>query len=341
MSPVKDAFEQPPEKGRLKQVGEGIWWLKMPLPFELDHINLYLIESDTGWTLVDTGLGGGFSRDIWTSLFEGPLAGKPVEQVIVTHFHPDHVGSAGWLCAQHGVPLRISQPEYDCTRLQQSLGDDTDQYFYFLHQLGLTREEATPIVKASATFQHMYDPLPETWLPLTQGEQLEIAGRQWQVQLADGHSPAHATLYCDSLKVLISGDQVLPRISSNVSVRMEDPTANPLACWLKGLEQLYRLPAETLVLPAHDGPFYGLHRRLDSLKAGHDKLLERLLGCCNQQPQTVAELAHQLYERKLSGFHLMMALGECKAHLRYLIEKQALAVTIDKAGRMLYTRIEA
>lgn len=317
VSPLIDAFELSPEKGALQPVGEGVWWLKMPLPFDLDHINLYLLEESDGWVIVDTGLGGQVSRDIWQRVLSETLAAKPLKRVIVTHYHPDHIGSAGWLCQHYQVPLLISQKEYDCAALQLVQAANSEPQQAYLHALGVEQEEAAPVIKASAGVLHMYDPLPESYQPLSHNQLLNIGNRQWRVQLADGHSPAHATLYCAELNLLISGDQVLPRISSNVSVRMDSPDANPLACWLSSLETLKALPEDTLVLPAHDAPFYGLHRRLVSLQKSHTDLLDKLLGLLTADSwQTVNALTHPLYKRKLKGFNLFLALGECQAHLQ-------------------------
>ncbi len=336
MSPLVDAFEFSPEKGALQQVAEGIWWLKMPLPFDLDHINLYLLEEHDGWVIVDTGLGGKVSRDIWQRVLAEPLASKPLKRVIVTHYHPDHIGSAGWLCQHYQVPLFISQKEYDCAALQLVQADDTALLLQFLASLGVDQNDALPIIKASGAVLHMYDPLPENYHTLHHDQTLEIGSRQWRVQLADGHSPAHATLYCAELNLLISGDQVLPRISSNVSVNMNTPDANPLACWLKGLQSLQSLPEDTLVLPAHDAPFYGLHRRLAGLQRSHDELLEKLLGLCTDEYQTVNALTHPLYKRKLQGFNLLLALGECQAHLHYLQSQGKVSSQQNDQGQQLY-----
>lgn len=339
MSPLIDAFELSPEKGALQQVTQGVWWLKMPLPFDLDHINLYLLEEQDGWVIIDTGLGGHVSRDIWKAALAGPLAGKPFKQVIVTHYHPDHIGSAGWLCQHYQIPLLISQKEYDCAAQQLIQATSSEQQQAYLHALGVDQGAAAPVIKASAGVLHMYDPLPDSYQPLSHNQTLSIADRQWRVQLADGHSPAHATLYCAELNLLISGDQVLPRISSNVSVRMDSPDANPLACWLSSLEALKALPEETLVLPAHDAPFYGLHRRLVSLQQSHADLLEKLLGLLTDDCwQTVHALTHPLYKRKLHGFNLFLALGECQAHLHYLFEQGKVGYQQNEQGQHLYRR---
>lgn len=338
MNTLTKAFSDRPEIGALQLVADGVWWLKMPLPFELDHINLYLLEAPDGWTIVDTGLGGKNTHAIWQTLFEGPLSSKPLLQVIVTHFHPDHVGAAGWLCERYQVPLLISEKEYNASRQMMAANDDLSVQFRYLASLGLDEELAAPVIKATNSLIHVYDPLPEHFQPLQQGQVITVGGREWQVSLADGHSPAHATLFCESLNVLISGDQVLPRISSNVSVRMDEPQANPLQCWLSGLDQLYQLPEQVLVLPAHDEPFFGLHPRLTALKEEHKQLLDKLLSLCGSKGQTVYQLSHQLYNRPLSNFTLLMALGECQAHLHYLLAAGAIEQCQREDGALLFLR---
>src|SRR5690606_5240720 len=130
--------------------------------------------------------------------------------------------------------------------------------------------------------------LPESYQRLEDGAELTLGGQRWQVITTGGHSPEHACLYCPALKLLISGDQVLPKISSNVSVFATEPQANPLREWYASLDKLERLvPADVLVLPSHNEPFHGLHERLASLRAGQDRALERLRQLLAEGPQRI------------------------------------------------------
>ncbi|MBY4678270.1 MBL fold metallo-hydrolase [Marinobacterium arenosum] len=344
MNAIISAFPDVPATGDLQQVAPGVLWLKMPLPFALDHINLYLIDDCDGWVAVDSGLAGEDSRNIWRQILSRPLLlGKPLKQLIVTHFHPDHLGGAGWLCQHFNLPLAITGPEYETAaaflRDAGQAGDYRLQRLLdYFHGLGMSDEIAQRIINATDSMARAYDPLPGQYQQLEQGTLMKIGGRDWQVSVADGHSPAHATLYCAELNLLISGDQVLPRISSNVSVRIEAPQANPLRCWLKALERLHQLPDDTLVLPAHDQPFYGLHRRLDQLTEEHRQMLELVEQSC-RQPKTVMELLPIMYSRKLGDFDLLLASGECLAHLHYLIEQQLIVRQVRTDGVVIYLRV--
>lgn len=341
MNAVTAADYPIPGTGEVVQITPGLLWLRMPLPFELDHINLYLIEDDDGWVIVDCGLFSEKTLDVWAQVFERCLGAKPVKRVVVTHTHVDHIGAAGWLCSRWGVPLTITGPEHALiqdflTEITVPDGDSQAARVAFLHRLGLDAKQITSLMALYGSFRDQFAPLPDTIEKLDDGDELIIGGQRWQVIVSEGHSVAHASLYSPSQEILISGDQVLPRISSNVSVGPHDPDGDPLRSWLHSLQRLKTLPSDTLVLPAHDYPFVGLHVRLDQLIQGHENDLIKIEQICHE-PLTISEMVNKLYTRKLSLFNLLLACGECMAHVHYLMHQGCMSSTTDSEGRICYS----
>jgi glyoxylase-like metal-dependent hydrolase (beta-lactamase superfamily II) len=149
---------------------------------------------------------------------------------------------------------------------------------------------------------------------------LRIGRRQWRVITAFGHAPEHACLFSadgDGGPVLISGDQVLPRITTNVGVWGNQPEADPLAQFLRSMDKFRPLPQDTLVLPSHGRVFRGLHQRLDELQAHHAQRLAELEAALDT-PKTAAEVLPVLFRRPLDHHQLVFAIAEAIAHLHYL-----------------------
>lgn len=334
MNAVVAADFDTPTQGSVVEIAPGILWLRMPLPFELDHINLYLLDDGEGWIAVDCGLSGAQTEQVWEAVFENDLQGKPIKQVIATHSHVDHLGAAGWLCRYWDAPLLMTQPEYMyatdfLAEAQLPAAQDQIERVQFFHNMGMCAKKSTTLLDMGASIAGLFDALPKAPRWLSHGMQVEIGGDSWQIIVSEGHTIAHASLYCAERGILISGDQVLPRISSNVSTRQQEPEGNPLKSWLESLAALKSLPNDTLVLPSHEFPFFGLHQRLNELAAGHEKALDTLLTAC-AEPQTVMQLVAVLYPRKLSIFDLFLGCGECLAHLNYLLAEQKLVRTLDE-----------
>ena len=313
-------WPEPPEGGTSILVAPGIRWIRMPLPFQLNHINLWLLDDEAGVTVVDTGIGLPPTRELWEKLFTGELAGRPLVRVLVTHFHPDHIGNADWLAQRFGVELWCPQAEW--LMAQPGLAGDGRQ------RLGEAAQPLSPSRRpgrAGRGLSRAGQQLPEaravgrarasgrcaraTWS--------RSAGARWHAFTVMGHAPEHACLFSPEANVLISGDQVLPKITTNVSVWPDQPNGNPLKLYLDSLGRFRPLPEETLVLPSHGLPFIGLHKRLDYLQHHHDERLSETIDAL-AEPRTAHELVPVLFRRQLDAHQLGFAIGETVAHLHFL-----------------------
>ncbi|WP_448582548.1 MBL fold metallo-hydrolase [Thermaurantiacus sp.] len=309
-----------PADGALAEVADGVFWLRMPLPFRLDHINLWVLDGGDHWVVVDTGLAAPAVADHWRALLAGPLHDKPVGRILVTHYHPDHVGLAGWLQRKTGAPLLMTRGEFMLARvltLDASPEVPADVRAFY-RAAGWSEADLGQLEAAGwGRFGRGVSRLPTGYRRLCDGDKLVIGGRSWEVVVGSGHSPEHACLFLASQKLLISGDQVLPRITSNVSVYPTEPEADPLGDWLSAIERLRQLPCDTLVLPAHNEPFTGLHARLDQLAGDHLAKLERLATDL-AVPRTAVECFPTLFGRRIAADEMQMATGEALAHLAWL-----------------------
>ncbi len=320
---------QQPEWGRSLEVAPGVRWLRLALPFALDHINLWLLRDEQdgrpGWTVVDCGVDRPESRAHWEAVLAQELQGLPVLRVLATHMHPDHLGLAHWLCGRFEAPLAISLGDYQTARLavdgQDAFGGEATARFFELHGIQST-EVLAEVRSRSRYYAQMVPEVPRQYLRLLDGMVLRIGGRTWRCIAGHGHAPEHMALFSDEealgQPVLISGDMVLPRISTNVSVYQQEPEGDPLALFLGSLDRFEPLPRHTLVLPSHGLPFTGLHARIAQLRGHHADRLAEVRQACAQGPQCAADLLTLMFKRPLDVHQTTFALGEALAHLHLL-----------------------
>jgi glyoxylase-like metal-dependent hydrolase (beta-lactamase superfamily II) len=332
-------FASAPDPGHAVCVAPGVMWLRMPLPFSgLNHINLWALEDGPGWTLTDTGMQTTDTAAHWEQAFAGALDRRPVLRVICTHMHPDHIGMAGWLTRQNDCRLWTTRLEYlTCRMLVADTGREAPpDALQFYHAAGWDEQALGSYKARFGGFGKAVYTLPDSFRRIVDGEDILIGGRSWHAVVGRGHSPEHLCLHSPELRVLISGDQVLPRITSNVSVFPTEPDANPLQEWLESLASIAaRVPDDVLVLPSHNEPFRGLHARLKTLICGHEQRLARMqaeLGV----PKRAVDVFGLLFRRKVGADMLIMATGESVAHLNCLIARGLAVRELDASGVAWY-----
>ncbi|ARD46110.1 MBL fold metallo-hydrolase [Colwellia sp. PAMC 21821] len=310
----------PQADGSVVEIADGLLWLRMPMPMALDHINVYLLQDDDGWYILDTGLNTETTRQLWLTVIEKHCKSKAIKGVICTHFHYDHSGLATWLTQTFNVPLYMTYGEFYMIKTISSglasLGNDHQLDFY--HRSGLPRKDVDAMLNSCRK-----DPFiklcPPSFTRLREGDVLTIGKRRWQIVIGEGHSPEHACLYCAEDKLLLAGDQLLPHISSNILVTEMEPQGQPLKYWLSSLEKLQTLDPNTLVLPAHGPVFREMHLRAKQLIQHHLEQLDILRAFALQVTEFNAYQAMKhLFKRSLSPIESMMALGETLAHLNWL-----------------------
>ncbi|MFK7964670.1 MAG: MBL fold metallo-hydrolase [Burkholderiaceae bacterium] len=334
-------FEGVPGPGECTEVAPGVLWLRMPLPYALNHINLWAIRDGEGWAVVDSGVNTPETVKAWRAVMAGPFEGLPITRVICTHMHPDHVGMAGWLTRRFKCPLFMTRLEYlTCRVLVADTGREAPaEAIQFFHRAGWSEESLEDYRARFGGFGRDIHALPENMERLSDNDVLMIGNNEWHIVVGNGHSPEHACLYCPALELLISGDQVLPRISSNVSVFPTEPAADPLGDWITSIAKLrQKIPDSVLVLPSHNEPFRGLHARLDALDRGHQVALTRLLKRLDE-PRLVVDTFIALFARKIEGGSglLGMATGEAVAHLNHLIKAGQVEVNYDEDDLAWYS----
>jgi glyoxylase-like metal-dependent hydrolase (beta-lactamase superfamily II) len=334
-------FESTPGIGQALQIAPGVLWLRMPLPMSLNHINLWALEDENGWTLVDTGMQTTEIAAAWGNVMSGPMTDRPATRVICTHMHPDHIGMAGWLTRRFNCQLWTTRLEYvTCRMLVADTGREAPLDAIRFYQAAGWDSTAIENYKTRfGGFGKMVYALPDSFRRVRDGDQLTIGARQWHAVVGRGHSPEHLCLYCPELRLLISGDQVLPRITSNVSVFPTEPEADPLTDWLDSLASIKtRVPDDVLVLPSHNEPFRGLHARLHQLIQGHERSLNRLLESL-ATPKTAVQVFGILFRRPVNSSVLDMASGESIAHLNCLIRRGQVVKRLDENGVAWYQSV--
>ena len=327
-------FTQLPATGEVVPIVPGVGWLRMPLPFALNHINLWLLDDGAeGCAAVDTG----FALDEVKLAWKSALEARHLTRSIVTHGHPDHLGLAAWLEQEYGAPLWITQNEYTVAQLiiEQVGAYATQGMLDFFAENGLDEARLDGLRQRGNSFRKGVPQLPRRFRRIFDRDVLRIGDNDWRVIVGYGHAPEHASLYCEQLGILISGDMLLPRISTNVAVFSMTPYDDPLSRFLTSIACFLDLPEDTLVLPSHGRPFHGIHERVRQLHEHHASRCEQLLAHCTT-PKTAAELIPVIFERDIPDPHqVMFAMGEAIAHLN-LLETQGRLARHDEAGLTRY-----
>jgi len=342
--PMGDTMPGPGEAVEIARVGgqgmtPAVKWIRMGLPFALDHINLWLLrdefEGRSGWTVVDCCITRDEAKAQWERVFASQLEGLPIVRVIVTHMHPDHIGLAHWLCERWQAPLWISATDYYAARVgsQSTTGFGGPAAAAFFASHGLTDPDSIEKIRGRVSYYpSMVPAVPRTFHRMRDGAIVQIGGREWRCMSGYGHAPEHIALYCEALELLISGDMVLPRISTNVSVHDTEPESNPLQAFLDSIDTFRPLPPDTLVLPSHGKPFVGLHERIRQLHEHHRDRLAEVVQACHGAPQSAADLLPLLFKRKLDVHQTTFAMGESVAHLHALWFAGKLQRKLDADG---------
>lgn len=337
ISSLSYPFPEVPAPGTTIEVAPGIHWLSMPLPFKLDHINLWLIDEEEGgnadWTVVDTGIGNAETRALWEKI----LGKRHVKRVVLTHYHPDHAGNAAWLCERYGADLWTTQGEYLTAHAVRtaSAGYTPDAVLAVFRKNGLDEERAARMRGPRNRYADLVPDFPRSYRRIIEDDEITLGKHRWRAIVGHGHAPEHLSLYCQELNTVIAGDMLLSTISTNVSVWSIDPEGDPLRLFLDSVARYRELPEDVLVLPSHGKPFRGAHRRVAELERHHRERLEELTQSL-KSPKSAAELLSVLFRRPLDAHQTFFAMGEAIAHLHYLYYAGRAKRAQGKDGIMRY-----
>lgn len=333
--PLVYKFEdQAPDSGALTKVADGVYWAKMPMWGRLNHINVWVLRDYDGWTIVDTGLFRDDVQNCWRSIFENHLEGKPVTRVIATHLHTDHTGLAGWITREWGCELWMSRSDFFMCKVMAADGpsDVPEDAIRFYRRAGFTEERLDRYRERFGQFGANISELPAGYRRITDNQYIDIGGREWRAIIGYGHAPEHICLYCPELKVIIGGDQILPKITPNISVQPSEPNANPLRDFLSSCARFRDvLPPDLLVLPAHESLYEGVHERLTALIDWHEVALEKLYDLC-AEPKRAVDVFPALFKSTITDGSFFPATGESIAHLHCAKERRMLTVEDDENG---------
>ena len=330
--------DQLPETGDAIEVAEGVLWVRMPLPFALNHVNLFLLEDGDGWTLVDTGIASTEIKQAWDAVLAKYLGGKPITRIIVTHYHPDHMGCTGWLMEKYPGDLLMTRTEWlsaRATKLEEA-SNFVNGVSKFYGKTGLSPTMLADMQDLGNSYARMVSDVPMSYTRIKADSEIEIGGRIWKPIIASGHSPEHACLWCDEHKLLLGGDFLLPRISPNISVWWSEPESNPLKDYIEFLGTLDHINEETLILPSHDRPYIGLGLRTKDLRTHHQDRLDICMDVCREAPATAAEAMTALFKRQLDAHQTRFAIGEALSHLNVLVEDGSISKWLDDEGVWRY-----
>ncbi|MGH8669930.1 MAG: MBL fold metallo-hydrolase [Burkholderiales bacterium] len=338
-SSLQYPWPETPQPGTTLEVAPGARWLSMPLPFQLDHINLWLLQDDDGWTIVDCGIADAPTRALWERILE--VLG-PVGRIILTHYHPDHAGNAGWLCERFGVQMWTTQGEYLTAHAvrSSSAGYTSEAVLAVFKKNGLdpARSRAMAGMRGNHRYAELVPDFPQAYRRIIEGDRVRVGARGWQAIIGHGHAPEHLSLYSKELNTVIAGDMLLSTISTNVSVWSIDPEGDPLRLFLESVARYRELPEDVLVLPSHGKPFRGAHARVAQLERHHEARLAELVEALDE-PKSANDLLPVLFRRPLDTHQMFFAMGEAIAHLHYLYYGGKARRAVGADGVMRYSRI--
>ena len=339
MPSIDYLFSSAPDQGTGKEVYEGIFWLRLPLPLALDHINVWLLDEGDAWTLIDTGPSFRETRDAWTGLFASIIKTRPIKRLIVTHYHPDHIGLLKWLCDRCNPDVYMSNPTYAHARrmFTSDFSSQAESLQIFCRAHDVPNPEFFAGFLSGGMYRRIVSGTIDNFTEIDDGTEISMGGRTWRAIMSNGHARGHISFYCEGSGLFISGDQVLPRITSNVSLFEGDPDINPLEEYLSSLKRIGTLPEATEVLPSHGIIFRGLQHRIGEIEDSHKERNNKILALCKQQVST-RTLIDRIFERELDDLNWMLAFGETLAHIRYL-EKQGRIRSFLNDGRYYYQKV--
>ncbi len=334
-------WPEPPELGTAIEVAEGVLWFRLPLPMKLDHVNIYALDDGDSWTVIDTGFDTGKTRRLWQEMMAGPLGGKPVGRVIVTHHHPDHIGLAGWFQSEFGAELVTTRTAWLMARMLvlDEQATPLPETLAFYRSAGMDPELfAKRAAERPFNFADIVAPLPLGYTRIQQGQTIRIGGRTWDIHMGNGHAPEHATFWSRDDNLVLSGDQILSSISPNVGVHATEPMADPIGEWLEACVRLEPLArADQLVLGGHKLPFTGLPTRMRQLIENHHGALKRLLEYIDT-PKSATECYAPLFKRKIGEGEYGLAMVEAFAHLSHLHQTGLATRTLRDDGALVFQK---
>ena len=336
-------FAEAPPEGRPMEIAPGVHWLRLPVPFSLGFVNVWLIEDGNGFCLVDCGMNGEKTRAVWMPILEGWLDNRPITRLIGTHFHPDHIGAAAWLVEHTGARFLSTRTEYLLSRMLSldtgQLSNETARQFYI--RAGTPPDLLEQFIARGNVYRKAVPALPPSYERIQHGDRLTIGGRVWRVFAGGGHAPEMAALWCEELSVFISADHILPTISPNVSVWQTEPEADPLSEFIDTIEGFRAVvPFDVLVLPGHGKPFKGLHQRVDALVTHHEERLDQIVAACRMKPQTATDITALLFRTELDATQWGFAIGEAIAHLHRLRGEGRIKRRIDSNNVARFSAVE-
>ncbi|MBV1877607.1 MAG: MBL fold metallo-hydrolase [Pseudomonadales bacterium] len=333
--PLIYAFEdQVPQFGKITQVADGVFWIRMPMDGRLNHINVWLLRDGDGWTIVDTGLSNATVQQHWQEIFANCLDGKPISRVIATHLHTDHTGNAGWITAKWDCELWMSRSDFYMCKVMAADGpaDVPEDALRFYRRAGFSDQRLDRYRQRFGQFGRSISQLPAGYQRIKEGQYINIGGREWRAVIGHGHAPEHVCLYSPELKLIIAGDQILPKITPNISVQPSEPMANPLRDFLNSCARFReQLPPDLMVLPAHGSLYHGVHERLTALIDWHEVAIEKLYDLC-AEPRRAVDVFPALFKSEITDTSYFPATGESIAHLHCALDRRMLTVEQDQHG---------